>query len=143
MLILSLLVLNSCSNFEELTLRSEPDIKVKGINDGLIELDLIAIIENPNSQSFKVKNADFDIYLNDSKIGHSSMKKAIKIEGNSTKEYTFPVKVKLGDENLSLGLLLGGLFSNSFDLKVKGKVKAGSFLVNQSFPVEWEDQVKL
>ena len=71
------------------------------------------------------------------------MNKAIKIDGNSIKEYIFPVKVKLGGEDLSLGLLLGGLFKSSLNLKVEGEVKAGTFLINQNFPVEWEDRIKL
>lgn len=143
LLILSLIVLSACSNFEDLSLRSDPNVKVKGISDGFVELDLIAIIENPNSQSFKVKSADFDIFLNNEKIGRTNMNHKIKIEGNSTQEYVFPVKVKLGSENLSLGTLLGGLFKSSLDLKVIGEVKAGSFLINQRFPVEWEDRIQL
>ena len=138
-----MLILSSCSNFEDLSLRSSPDIKIRGLKDGMIEMDLIAIIENPNSQSFKVKNATFDIYLNGSHIGKSTMNEGIKIKANSTQEYTFPVKVKLGSQDLSLGSLLGGLFQSSLNLKVEGEVKAGSFLINQRFPVEWEDRVKL
>lgn len=142
-LVLSLILFNSCSSFEDLTLRSQPNIEVRGIKDGMIEMDLIAIIENPNSQSFKVKSANFDIFLNDSPIGKSSMNKAIKIDGNSIKEYIFPVKVKLGGDDLSLGMLLGGLFKSAINLKVEGEVKAGTFLINQNFPVEWEDRIKL
>lgn len=124
-------------------MRSQPDIKIRGLKDGMVEIDLIAIIENPNSQSFKVKNATFDIYLNGSHVGKSTMNEHIKINANTIQEYVFPVKVKLGGKDLSLGSLLGGLFQSSLNLRVEGEVKAGSFLINQRFPVEWEDRVQL
>jgi len=139
----SLLSLISCNSIEDLSIKGQPEVRFKGLNKGEIELDLMVQISNPNSQSFKVKEASFDIYVNDQKMGRSKMIESIKIEGNSTKEYAFPMAVKLNGEDLSLSLVLNTLFQKRIKLKIDGNIKAGNFFINQRFPVEWEDNVNL
>jgi LEA14-like dessication related protein len=139
----SLLFLISCNSIEDLSMKGQPEVRFKGLNKGEIELDLMVQITNPNSQSFKVKDASFDIYVNDQKMGQSKMVESIKIEGNSTKEYAFPMSVKLNGEDLSLSLVLNTLFQKRIKLKIDGSIKAGNFFINQRFPVEWEDNVNL
>ena len=141
--LLSLLFLTSCTGIEDLSMQGQPDVRIKGLKKGEIELDLIVQITNPNSQSFKVKDASFDIYVNDQKMGHSKMVESIKIDGNSTKEYAFPMAVKLNGEDLSLSLILTTLFQKRIKLKLDGSIKAGNLFINQRFPVEWEDNVSL
>lgn len=118
-------------------------MKVKGIKDGGIALDLILKIHNPNSRSFKVKKATFDIYVDNANVGKSTMNNAIKIEANSTNEYVFPMIVKLNGENLSLGLILNTVFQKKILLKIDGTIKAGTILINQSFEVDWEEEISL
>lgn len=137
------LVLSGCDGYEELSLVGQPDVKIKGVNNGTIELDLILRIENPNSRSFKVKDANFSIYVNDANLGNSKMDKNITIEGNSTKEYAFPMQVKLNGEDFSLGLIFSTIFQKQVKLRVDGHIKAGAFLINQKFPVEWEENISL
>ena len=143
LLIISVFVLVSCNGFEELTMQGQPDVNIKGIGSDGIALELVVTINNPNSRSFKVKQASFDIFVNDNNVGNTQMSKAIKIEANSTEEYTFPMNVKLNGEDLSINLILSTIFQSRIKLRIKGDVKAGSFLINQSFPVDWEENVSL
>jgi LEA14-like dessication related protein len=133
----------SCDSIEELSLVGQPDVKVKGFEKGELVLDLILKINNPNDRSFKVKDANFSIHVNGSKVGSSKMDKTISIQANSTEEYAFPMKVKLNGEDLSLGMLLNTFLKKQILLQVDGSIKAGSFLITQKFPVEWEENVSL
>jgi LEA14-like dessication related protein len=142
-LIISVFFLLSCDGFEDLSIIGQPDVKVIGVKDGEIELALSIEIENPNSKSFKVKEAAFDIYINDALMGSTHMKKAIKIEGNSSEMYTFPVNVNINGEGLSLNLILNTIFQSRIKLRVEGNVKAGSLLYNRKIPVEFEENISL
>ena len=109
--------------------------------DGKLELMITARIHNPNKRSFTVKGAKFDILLNGTDMGNAVMQENIKIEANSTKEYSFPIKSDIETGKMGLSFLLGGLMKSRMTLRVEGKVKAGAFLISQQFPVEWEDEI--
>ena len=81
-LLFALLALYSCDGIEDLQLKSQPEVEFRGMNKGSLELDLIVQISNPNSQPFKVKNAAFDIFVNEQNVGSSNMTEQIKIDGN-------------------------------------------------------------
>jgi LEA14-like dessication related protein len=142
-LLLALLVLVSCDGIEDLQLQSQPEVEFKGMNKGSLELDLIVQITNPNKQSFKVKNAAFEIFVNDQNVGSTSMTDQIKINGNSTEEYRFPMAVKLNGKDLSFSLILNTVFQKTIHLKIDGNIRAGNLFINQRFPVIWEDEVSL
>jgi len=142
-ILFSSIFLISCGIYEDLSLIGRPDVEIKGINDGYIELDLLLEIDNPNTQSFTVKDASFEISLNDQVIGHSTMSKKTKIKANSRDQYAFPMKIKLDGKDLSLGLLLGSIFQSRINLKIEGDIKAGTFFYNQRFPVEFEEKISL
>ena len=133
----------SCGIYEDLSLIGGPDVEIKGLKDGKIELDLLLTIKNPNSQSFTVKDASFEIHLNDQLIGHSTMNGKRKIKANSTAQYAFPMEIKLDGKDLSLGLLLGSIFQSRINLKIEGDIKAGTIFYNQRFPVEFEERISL
>jgi LEA14-like dessication related protein len=139
----TLFLLTSCGIYDDLSLIGEPNVELKGFDDGRIKLDLVMKIKNPNSQSFTIKDAAFDIYINDNLVGHSKLDRNIKIKGNSTENYRFPIGVKLDGKNLSLGMLLGSIFQSRINLKIEGHIKAGAFLINQRFPVEWAEKISL
>ncbi len=142
-ILFSSLFLISCGIYEDLSLIGRPDVEIKGINDGYIELDLLLEIDNPNTQSFTVKDASFEISLNDQVIGHSTMSEKTKIKANSRDQYAFPMRIKLDGKDLSLGLLLGSIFQSRINLKIEGDIKAGTFFYNQRFPVEFEEKISL
>jgi LEA14-like dessication related protein len=133
----------SCDGFEELNIVGNPDVKIRGINKGEIELDLIVKIENPNARSFKVKKASFEVYVNGAKVAHSTMSNAIVIQANTTDRYFFPMKVKLEGKEFSISMLLNTFINQNIELKVDGTIKAGSFFINQKFPVQWEENIRL
>lgn len=143
LLLLFVLTFISCDGIEELSMVGSPDVKIRGFSKGEIELDLIVKIENPNSRSFKVKKASFEVYVNGAKVANSSMSETIIIKANSTDKYFFPMKVKLEGKELSISMLLNTFLNKNIELRVDGNIKAGSFFINQKFPVEWEENISL
>lgn len=137
------ITLLSCDAIEDLNLVGQPEVKVRGFDNGEIMLDLLLEINNPNSRSFRVKKANFSIFLNGAAVGNSHLDNSITINANSSKTYAFPMKIKLKAEELSLSSLLGSLFKKQMRLKVEGDVKAGSFPISQNFPVLWEENISL
>lgn len=71
------------------------------------------------------------------------MTEHIKIDANSTKEYRFPMAVKLNGKDLSFSLILNTVFQKTIHLKIDGNIRAGNLFINQRFPVIWEDEVSL
>jgi len=133
----------SCDTIEELNLVGQPEVKVRGFDNGTIMLDLLLEINNPNARNFHVKKADFSLFLNGAAVGNSNLDKGIIIKANSSKTYAFPMKVKLRSEELSLSSLLGTLFKKQMRLKIEGDIKAGSFFISQKFPLVWEENISL
>lgn len=135
-------VMLSCHSFEELEVIGEPEIKLYGLEDGNINYGLILNLKNPNSQSFRVKKAEFLVSINGSTVGKSRLADKVTIHGNQTATYTFPMTGSFEGKEYALDLALQSLFGRGFKLGLTGEIKAGSFfIVNYTFPVEWEERV--
>src|SRR6478672_469095 len=87
---------------------------------------------NPNNFKLQLKQADFDVFVNDKFVGHSHLDTLIHIPANDS--FYIPVSVKLN---------LGDLFKNALqvfshpEVKVKfeGKAKIGKAGIYKTFPV--------
>jgi len=141
-LILLISLFTACNSIEDLELIGSPKIKLNGIDGDGLKLGLVVKIRNPNKYSFNVKKGQFNVQINGNDIGEANLSEKVKIESNSTAVYTFPVSAKLQGEDLTLSLIMSTIMSGQFDLKLDGRVRAGSLLfINDSFDVEWEEQV--
>ena len=135
-------LLGACNSIEDLELIGSPRIELNGIDGDGLKLGLVVKIRNPNKYSFHVKKGQFNVQINGNDIGDAKLSGKVKIDANSTAVYTFPVSAKLQGEDLSLDLILSTIMRGQFDLKLDGKVKAGSLLfINDTFEVDWEEQV--
>ena len=137
-----LLFITSCSDIEDLRIKGQPGVTLLGFDENGIELGIILTIKNPNDRAFKIKKADFDVEINGILVGKATLKKKIKISANKTSTYTFPILAKFNSGELSLSLILKSLSDGNIKLKIDGEIKAGTYLiVNQSFPVSWENRI--
>lgn len=143
-LLLIVSLFTACSSIEDLELIGSPQIKLYGIDGDGLQLGLVVKIRNPNKYSFNVKKGNFNVQIDGNDIGEAKLSDKVKINSNSTEIYTFPVSAKLQGEDLTLNLILSTIMSGQFDLKLDGKVKAGSLLfINDTFEVDWEERVSL
>ena len=141
-LLLIFSLFTACSSIEDLELIGSPQIKLYGIDGDGLQLGLVVKIRNPNKYSFNVKKGNFNVQIDGNDIGEAKLSDKVKINSNSTEIYTFPVSAKLQGEDLTLDLILSTIMSGQFDLKLDGRIKAGSLLfINDNFDVDWEESV--
>jgi LEA14-like dessication related protein len=136
-------LLSSCE-FKDIELREFQDVEVSQIDKGKIEGTITVLLNNPNSFGVTVKEADFTIFAGKTEIGTAHLGQALKIEANEEKSY--PVKLE-GDAKdvLSGGIsaVVGMLFGNDPKVVLKGEIKAKSFLISRTIPIEMETDLKM
>jgi len=132
----------ACDTIEDLQLVGSPQIEFEGISKDGLDLGLVVQIKNPNQYKFNIKKGDFKIWINGSEMGTAKLSRSVKIEANSNKQYTFPIKASLKGKDVSLMTLLEIGGGGSFKLKIDGEIKASTFLlISNKFDVEWEERV--
>ncbi|MCK7553873.1 LEA type 2 family protein [Chitinophaga sedimenti] len=95
---------------------------------------------NPNNFNLKLKEADFDLFLNDVKVGHSAQDTLIYIPAKDT--FYFPVKMEVDMSNVFKNALTA-LISKEVTIKAAGKCKVGKGGVFLPFPIKCETKQKL
>ena len=89
---------------------------------------------NPNKLGVILDKTDFDIYLNDNLLGHSSQKLHLPIAKKS--EFIIPLKVSVEMKNL-LKNSLAGLLNKEVRIRIIGKIRLGKGKIFTSFPVDY------
>jgi LEA14-like dessication related protein len=95
---------------------------------------------NPNKFALKLKEADFDLFLNDVKVGHSSQDTLIYIPARDT--FYFPVKMEVDMSNVFKNALTA-IISKEVTIKASGKCKVGKGGVFLPFPIKCETKQQL
>jgi LEA14-like dessication related protein len=108
-------------------------LKKAGMSESIVTADVKYF--NPNHFKLQLKEADFDVFVNDKYVGHSRLDTLIHIPANDS--FYIPVTVKLN---------LGDLFKNALQvflqpevkLKIEGRAKVGQAPFYKSFPISYE-----
>ncbi|SHL19127.1 Late embryogenesis abundant protein [Chitinophaga jiangningensis] len=95
---------------------------------------------NPNNYRLQLKDADFDLFIDDTEVGHSIQDTIINIPARDT--FYFPVKLEVN---------MGNVFKNAFSafsnkevtIKATGKCKVGKGGVYLPFPIKCETKQAL
>ncbi len=95
---------------------------------------------NPNNFSLRLKDAEFDIYLDDTKVGHSLQDTLIDIPARDT--FYFPVKLEVEMGNVFKNMM-GALTNKEVTIKAAGNCKVGKKGVFFPFPIRCETKQKL
>lgn len=95
---------------------------------------------NPNNFSLRLKDAEFDIFLDDTKVGHSLQDTLIEIPARDT--FYFPVKLEV-DMGHVFQNLLGALTNKEVTIKAAGNCKVGKKGVFLPFPIKCETKQKI
>lgn len=145
---LLLAMLSTCfyaCTFKEVEMKGVKDVQMLNYSETGAEVQITAIIKNPNSFSFKIKDVDMDVSMGGSNLGKASLKKSFRIKANSEEPYTFIVKTKMSGGLLGLGAgLLGGVLGGkqAGTIKMKGTVKGSKLGISKSFPMEFSHRIK-
>lgn len=133
-------VVSSCEKAKDLEF-----VRVAGINfDNLgfskSVVRMTLAYYNPNNFKLKVKDASFDLFFDDTPVGHSIQDTMIDIPARDT--FYFPVKLEVNMENVFKNAL-GALMNKEVTIKATGNCKVGKGGVYLPFPIKCETKQPL
>lgn len=133
----------SCAPVKDLELRAVDGFHLKSLEPKGMESQLVLKIANPNRYSFKILPSSFEVYYSEVYLGKAQLLNSVKIKGGEEGLYEFQLKNDFSKVNFFdlLGLLKPGAFKN--EIRIKGELKAGKFLLRKSFPVDHKEKVSL
>jgi LEA14-like dessication related protein len=117
-------------------------VNFKNTESGKVGLVLDLKIKNPNAFALKVKNLNFEVYLNDKVLGKAYSDKKIKINKNSDGYHSIYLETDI-DQLKGLMGSLGSLFSQKTEFGLKGKVKCSAGIIPKRFKVDVKTKVNL
>ncbi len=135
-LFLSLLTLSSCE-FKDVKLENVQNFEVNSLKGGKLDATISLVLSNPNSFPITVKSGDFELFSGKKSLGDAQLKKAFKINANSTEVYPVQLTGNMGDL-ITAGLtgLAGMLSGKKPEVLVKGELKVGNFFFHKKVPIE-------
>lgn len=131
---------SSCGKFKDLEF-----VRVAGIDFGSLglsksEVKLTLAYYNPNNFNLKMKDASFDLFFDDTNVGHSIQDTMIAIPARDT--FYFPVRLQVNMANV-LSNALGALINKEVTIKATGNCKIGKGGVFLPFPIKCETRQPL
>lgn len=135
---LLILVVASCANPKDLVYQDVKNFSVKKISLNP-EVGMDVQFYNPNKYGMTLKDADINLYINNTLVGHAVMDEKFNVPAADT--FLLPVKL-ITD--------LSGVFNNALSLmsnkevtvKLQGSVKAGKGVLVR-IPISYEGKKKL
>lgn len=130
----------SCS-IQQIDIGNPENIEIEELSMRGIKLKLMVPIENPNNFSFKIKNVNLDLLVNDRNVGKVKKMDKVLIPANSKDVYPVSFELEPKDALTNILFLVGELQSRSPDLEVKGTVTVAKFGVPKRIKVDHKQQV--
>lgn len=131
---------SSCEKFKDLEFVRVAGINLEnlGFQNSIVRMTLAYY--NPNKVNLKLKDANFDLYFDDTQVGHSIQDTMIMIPAKDT--FYFPVKLEVNMENVFKNAL-GALMNKEVTIKASGNCKVGKGGVFFPFPIKCETKQPL
>jgi len=90
---------------------------------------------NPNNFNLQLKDADFDLFFDDTQVGHSIQDTLIRIPAKDT--FYFPVRLELNMENV-LKNAWSAFANKEVTIRATGNCKVGKGGIYFPFPIKCE-----
>jgi LEA14-like dessication related protein len=132
-----LISLQSCT-IKEVQFKELKDVKIIKASKDLIEVEVLAVIYNPNWFGFRVKDNDLDLFMNNNRVGKARLVRGFRVEGNSEKTYRFKVKA-IPENSYILGnalSMLTGLVTRKQSFGIKGDLKVSVLGIGTTYRVD-------
>jgi len=135
--ILIILLLTSCSGFQELDIGKVNHYQFLGFKDNKLNFNLTFAVDNPNRYKIIISEINLYAYINDRPLGIVEMNDKLIIEKNSKKDYIVPINIKITNLMGSFSLL-----SNPNDIISKlsfdGYIKARKGIIFSTIKIDKE-----
>jgi LEA14-like dessication related protein len=133
---------SSCNVYKDIEIQEVSDIRITKMSNKGIEAEVDIKVFNPNN--FKVSIVDVDIYVNDKDVGDAKLRKKVILGKKSNEVHTIKIEGDYTDmKGGLLQTLIGGLFSQSMNIKVDGTMKGKALLIGKSFYFQVDQDVKM
>ena len=139
--VLALVWFSSCKQPQSLIYKDVQHIKYDGFGVGKSGISLDVLLYNPNRYGLKLRNADIDVYVNNSYLGKMFVVKG-KYIIPPMGSFLVPLKVDV-DLNNVLPNAVSLLLKHSADFKITGKIRAGKHGIFINMPVHYEGTKQL
>ncbi|MBO9728197.1 MAG: LEA type 2 family protein [Chitinophaga sp.] len=114
------------------------DLAELGMSKSIVRMTLAYY--NPNNFRLQLKDANFDLFIDDTEVGHSMQDTTIAIPARDT--FYFPVKLEVNMGNVFKNAL--SAFSNKeVTIKATGNCKVGKGGIFLPFPIKCETKQAL
>ncbi|HSH50929.1 MAG TPA: LEA type 2 family protein [Bacteroidales bacterium] len=140
-ILLLTILISGCSSIKEIQIGDIKDVRLKSIENNLVGLELYLPVTNPGNFKIKIIDMDFDISVNGKHLGKMTNPEKIVIPSKYNNIQTFPVQIELS--NFLSGALSMYRLRNmkNFEIQIKGKVKARSFLYIKTMDIDEKNRV--
>ena len=95
---------------------------------------------NPNNYGMQLKEANVDIHLNGTYLGHSDLDTLLRIPANDT--FYVPVKMKV-ETNSAIQGLIASARDTAVIIKIEGKARIGKGGMFFNYPISYEGKPNL
>lgn len=142
LIVFIVIVLQSCKPYQDISVSSIEGMHISKLSKEGIEAEVKVKIKNPNTIGFAIYPSKFDVTFTGIRLGEAKLNKRVRIASKTEKVYSFYLKSSLSDLNiLDIPKLLN--MDNLGKIEVKGDLKVGKMLVKKSYPVVYNDKVKI
>jgi LEA14-like dessication related protein len=131
-----LLLLSCCTNFEDIELGKPEDIRITGLKNNVLELEIKVPVKNPRSIGFKIKEIDIKTSVNNQYLGKLTTDKAIVIPAKSNEIHNFRLKLKIANVIQGIALVLEVINHENIKLQMEGYIKFKSLMVGRKINIE-------
>ena len=141
-LLLTGLLLASCS-YEEVEVTEVKELEFTEFKNNSIKLKGLVKVNNPNTYPVKIKAVDAEIFVNGSRTGKVKLVNTIKIPShfNDFVDIEIDTNIEGGSLNI-LPIALGAALSKQLEVRVRGDMKASTFIFGRKIEFDYTDTAK-
>ena len=130
------LLFSGCYKYEDIKVTKVKDVTYEELKGKMLNLAIVATIDNPNYFNVKIKDANMELRLNDRVIGIVTQVEQIELVGRKEQDYKIRVSIELKDLMSNLLNLSRVLMNDAKNLNLSGTLHVKSFLYSKTFQID-------
>jgi hypothetical protein len=134
-LALSLFMLNSCKNFDNIEIKGVEKVSFRGMEDNTVYFSTGLNISNPSGICFRIKTVNLAVATDGDFLGTLECNEDIKIASRKDSVYIVPVSLKLGNIFTGAAALYRISRQSRVKVEVKGYVRVRSALITRKIDI--------
>lgn len=141
-LLLSALFITTSCAFQDPEVTSFDGINVMDTSENKAEVEIEITLNNPNSTSMKLKNAEFDILVNSIYFGKAVLLKPVELPKSGEHKVKLHMVMELDKSIAEMAVSLGiAALMNNINLKVRGEASGSMGLFKKTFEVDHTEKI--